>query len=145
MPRKPANAPGTYLDLRWDYGDPEEVYVYGHVDPAAFFASVEAYLGGTVDSADFGTFPVFAGPTRQRWARFLYAGSDYDGNPTRIIHEYREAGRGRFKVTACDPDRWVRHKRCPDEAADGDPCWLREGHGGGHLGATAWRTARSPA
>lgn len=144
MPRRPTNASGEYLSLHWE-NDADTEYVHGHVGARAFFHAVDGHHGGSVDTLDFGTFPAYSTEPRHAWARFVFNGCDEYGNPSRVLREYPEAGRGRFKVTACDPDRWVRHKRCPDEAADGDPCWLREGHGGGHLGATAWRTARSPA
>lgn len=129
---KPNHQSGEYLSLRWD-GDPDEVYLYGHVDLPTFLGEVEAYHGGSVDSQDFGTFPVFDGQIRHRWARFLRAGQDDDGNPTTTLHEYPEAGRGRFKVTAMTPTRWVRFERCARTIAgeDGEAsCWIRDGHTG---------------
>ena len=127
------NRTGDYLSLRWDYGDPEELYVYGHVDLPSFLGAVAGYLGGSVESLDFGTFPVLGDTVRHRWARFVFNGSDYDGNPTRCLREYKEAGRGRFKVTAMTPARWVRFERCARTIAgeDGEAsCWLRDGHTG---------------
>ena len=126
---KPLNRTGDYLSLRWDYGDPEELYVYGHVDLPSFLGSVAGYLGGSVESLDFGSFPVLGDTVRHRWARFVFNGSDEYGNPTRSLREYREYGAGRFRVTAMTPEKWVRFERCKGYAGDA-LCWLRAGHTG---------------
>ena len=87
----------------------------------------------SVESLDFGHFPVLTGEVRHRWARFLRAGSDYDGKPTNTLREYPEAGPGRFKITAMTPDKWIRFNRCARTVMgeDGEAsCWIREGHSG---------------
>lgn len=126
---KPLNRTGDYLSLRWDYSDPEELYVYGHVDLPSFLGAVASYLGGSVESLDFGTFPVLGEQVRRRWARFVFNGSDEYGNPTRCLREYNEAGAGRFRVTAMTPAKWLRFERCKGYAGD-SCCWLRDGHTG---------------
>jgi hypothetical protein len=129
---KPKYEPGEYLDLRWDYGDPEEVYVYGHVDTPSFLRSVASYHSGSIESLDFGTFPVLSGEIRHRWARFVFAGSSLEGT-CRELREYREAGPGRFRITAMTPDKWIRFPQCARTVAgkDGESsCWIREGHSG---------------
>ena len=146
---KPRNRTGDYLHLRWDYGDPEEVYVYGHVDLPSFLGAVAGYLGGSVESPDFGTFPVLGNEVRHRWARFVFAGSDDDGNPTRTLREYTDAGPGRFKITAMTPERWIRFERCAryltDAPEDGTSCWLRERHQGPCQAHSQWAAGRGGA
>jgi hypothetical protein len=130
---KPKHQPGEYLSLRWEYGDPDEVYVYGHVDLPTFLGEVAAYLDGSVESLDFGHFPVLGDVVRHRWARFLRSGSDSDGKPTTTLHEFREPGPGRFKITAMTPEKWIRFDRCARTVMgeDGEAsCWIREGHTG---------------
>jgi hypothetical protein len=128
--RAPAHTPGEYLPLHWEE-DAEDLYVYGHVTGDVLASAVEAERGGTVDTNDFGSFPVLTGETRQRWARFVFNGCDEYGNPCRTLREYEEPGRGRFKVTATSPTRWEHHRRCDGYAGD-DPCWMRQGHTGNH-------------
>lgn len=131
--------PGEYLPLSWE-GDADTEYLYGHVDAEAFFLAIGSYHGSGPN--EFGTFPVYTNQPRQRWARFVFAGSDWDG-PSRTLREYAEPGPGRFKVTACDPDRWERHERCDGSDTD-DPCWLRQGHTGPHMAHGTWALGRWP-
>lgn len=140
----PTHPLGEYLPLTWEYADPEEIYVYGHVSAEDFAVSVAAYEGGTVDTLDFGFFPVLTGTVRHRWARFVFAGSDEYGNPTRTLREYPEAGRGRFAITASTPERWIRFERCGGLDGD-DVCWIRSGHAGPCMSAEKLHASRGAA
>lgn len=124
--RKPKNQPGDFIVLYWD-GDAQDLYVHGHVTEATFRTVIAAEHGGSVESADFGSFPEFAAPVH-RWARFVFSGVDEYGNPTREIRTYPEKGRGAFPVTVASVSRWHAFAKCKADHL----CWLREGHSGPH-------------
>jgi hypothetical protein len=88
-----------YLDLHWPDGEPDALFVRGHVTPDEFRAIV------TPEWEDAAIIPTFDAPV-QRWGAWRMNGQDEDGNPRRSLFTYPERGRGMFPVTVADVTRW---------------------------------------
>ena len=91
------NRDGEYIDLAWEFGSPcRAYYVRGHIDEATALKVIEDQDemcdGKLKNGADIGK------------ARHLYAKWSLNGDsppPFQIVlKEYKEPGKGRFKVTA---------------------------------------------
>lgn len=114
----PGEKEGEVIELFEDDGCiyDDEIYVRGHVDPD--FAT-EAYVGWWHDViAIEGEEPLELGPWKHAYARWAHDAS-YDA-PGMVLMGYSEPGRGRFKVTVCEPqwriDERNEHKSREDEA-----------------------------
>lgn len=133
---KPRNQPGAVVPLAWD-GDPDFIYVYGHVTEDEFVAEMNAYYD--VDDVTYGPMPSLSEKPLHMWARYVLDGSSLDG-ARRVLKSYRSQGRGTFAVTGASVS-WVHHPRCKEWAGD-RPCWIRTGHQGPHMSHTEWLDRR---
>lgn len=130
---------GSLISLHWD-GDPEALYVRGHVPPETFREAVAGYYG--VDDISFGDTPILTSEPVHRWGRYCFDGQDSYGNARRALRTFNTPSRGAFKVTAADVT-WERRPRCRGEAGT-RPCWIRADHKGPHMDFDAWRKRCAP-
>jgi len=123
--KKPKNPPGELIPLIWE-GDPDALYVYGHVDAATFKAAVSDYYDCD-DAIGFGRFPVLDEEPVHLWGRYCFGGS-CDGETIRAMHTGKEKTRGAVPLTGASVS-WDIRPRCDGYAGD-RPCWIRKGHDG---------------
>lgn len=87
-----------YMNLIWEYGNPDAYYIRGHIDEAKAVGVLEEQgimLDGKLENGDA------VGKSRHAYARWSVQGDAPEGC-TRVLREYKEPGRGRFKVTVFD-------------------------------------------
>ncbi len=87
---------GEYIDLCWDTHDAEAFFVRGHVTPEVFAKAYDQYHKGPNDR------PSDPPTVTHIYARWSFNGDGDFGNGARVMQEYSEPGRGRFKVTRVD-------------------------------------------
>lgn len=94
MSKKSKSRDGEWIEISWEYGDPEFIAVRGHVDLATFVSVAEKH-------DDDGNPDVYQQP-RHAYARWSMHGSESAEEGMRFIELRDGPGRGRFKVTVAD-------------------------------------------
>ena len=85
---------GEYINLVWD-GSPDAYYIRGHISEEAALGVLEEQgemVDGKLENGDA------IGKSRHVYARWSMQGDAPDGC-TSVLRDYKEPGRGRFKVT----------------------------------------------
>jgi len=85
---------GEYISLIWDGCMPDAYYVKGWIS----FDEARNVIIGEECLEDYG---LEGKPFRHAYARWSTQGDAPDGCSV-VLKEYKESGRGRFKVTVCD-------------------------------------------